>query len=296
MKRKIITAILAITVVFSAASCGTAGSKSSNIQSDTQEATVSDTQNSTERTAETAGDTQSEETTAVNDGENVPGSGTSKSDTSDAAASSSADSKDTDSTVKKNSSDSKSSTKNNTSTAVNHNSTQSTGASTAKTDSGKKSAQSSGASNAGTKTNKAADSSTAASNTTSQSKSEHTHTWVKYVANTIQHKEEGHYETKVVKAAYDEPQYDWHDVCNKCGADLGDGLDGGEAIANHGDICDGSYSNVRVQVGTIHHDAETTKVWVVDKPAYTEYVYGEKCSGCGATKQGGSKWWQISFS
>ena len=285
MKRKIITAILAITVVFSAASCGTAGSKSSNIQSDTQEATVSDTQNSTERTAETAGDTQSEETAAtVKDDEKVSGSGTSKSDTSDAAASSSADSKNTDSTVKKNGSDSKSSTKNSTSTAVNHNSTQSTGASTAKTDSGKKSTQSSGASNAGTKTNKAADSSTAASNTTSQSKSEHTHTWVKYVANTIQHKEEGHYETKVVKAAYDEPQYDWHDVCNKCGADLGDGLDGGEAIANHGDICDGSYSNVRVQVGTIHHDAETTKVWVVDKPAYTEYVYGEKCSGCGATK------------
>ena len=285
MKRKIITAILAITVVFSAASCGTAGSKSSNIQSDTQEATVSDMQNSTERVSEAAGDTQSEETAAtVKDDEKVSGSGTSKSDTSDTTASSSADSKNADSTVKKNSSDSKSSTKNSTSTAVSHNSTQSTGASTAKTDSGKKSTQSSGASNAGTKTNKAADSSTAASNTTSQSKSEHIHTWVKYVANTIQHKEEGHYETKVVKVAYDEPQYDWHDVCNKCGADLGDGLDGGEAIANHGDICDGSYSNVRVQVGTIHHDAETTKVWVVDKPAYTEYVYGEKCSGCGATK------------
>ena len=282
MKRKIITAILAITVVFSAASCGTAGSKSSNIQSDTQEATVSDTQNSTERTAETAGDTQSEEMTAtVNDGENVPGSGASKSDTSDAAASSSADSKDTDSTVKKNGSDSKSSTKNSTSTAVNHNSTQSTGASTAKTDSGKKSTQSSGASNAGTKTNKAADSSTAASNTTSQSKSEHTHTWVKYVANTIQHKEEGHYETKVVKEAYDEPQYDWHNVCNKCGYDMG--TDDWNVI-NHGDICDGSYSCIQVQVGTIHHDAETTQVWVVDKPAYTEYVYGEKCSGCGATK------------
>ena len=264
MKRKIITAILAITVVFSAASCGSAENKSSN----TQEATVSETQNSTERESEAAGDTQSEEMTAtVNDGENVPGSGASKSDTSDAAASSSADSKNADSTVKKNSSDSKSSTKNSTSTAVKHNSTQSTGAS-----------------NAGTKTNKAADSSTAASNTTSQGESECTHKWVKYVSNTIQHKEEGHYETKVVKAAYDEPQYDWHDVCNKCGADLGDGLDGGEAIANHGDICDGSYSNVRVQVGTIHHDAETTQVWVVDKPAYTEYVYGEKCSVCGATK------------
>ena len=262
MKRKIITAILAITVVFSAASCGTAGSKSSNIQSDTQKATVSDTQNSTESTSETAGDTQSEETAAtVKDDEKVSGSGTSKSDTT---ASSSADSKDADSTVKKNSSDSKSSTKNSTSTAVKHNSTQSTGAS-----------------NAGTKTNKAADSSTAASNTTSQGKSECTHKWVKYVANTIQHKEEGHYETKVVKAAYDEPQYDWHNVCNKCGYDMGTNI---ENVANHEDICDGSYSCVQVQVGTIHHDAETTQVWVVDKPAYTEYVYGEKCSGCDATK------------
>ena len=261
MKRKIITAILAITVVFSAASCGTAGSKSSNIQSNTQEA-VSDTQNSTERTAETAGDTQSEETAAtVKDDEKVSGSGTSKSDTT---ASSSADSKDADSTVKKNSSDSKNSAKNSTSTAVKHNSTQSTGAS-----------------NAGTKTNKAADSNTEASNTTSQGESECTHKWVKYVSNTIQHKEEGHYETKVVKAAYDEPQYDWHNVCNKCGKDLG--TDDWNVI-NHGDICDGSYSCIQVQVGTIHHDAETTQVWVVDKPAYTEYVYGEKCSVCGATK------------
>lgn len=261
MKRKIITAILAITVVFSAASCGTAGSKSSNIQSNTQEA-VSDTQNSTESTSETAGDTQSEETAAtVKDDEKVSGSGTSKSDTT---ASSSADSKDADSTVKKKSSDSKNSAKNSTSTAVKHNSTQSTGAS-----------------NAGTKTNKAADSSTAASNTTSQGESECTHKWVKYVSNTIQHKEEGHYETKVVKAAYDEPQYDWHNVCNKCGKDLGtDDWNG----LNHGDICDGSYSCIQVQVGTIHHDAETTQVWVVDKPAYTEYVYGEKCSVCGATK------------
>lgn len=261
MKRKIITAILAITVVFSAASCGTAGSKSSNIQSNTQEA-VSDTQNSTESTSETAGDTQSEETAAtVKDDEKVSGSGTSKSDTT---ASSSADSKDADSTVKKNSSDSKNSAKNSTSTAVKHNSTQSTGAS-----------------NAGTKTNKAADSSTAASNTTSQGESECTHKWVKYVSNTIQHKEEGHYETKVVKAAYDEPQYDWHNVCNKCGYDMG--TDDWN-VTNHGDICDGSYSCIQVQVGTIHHDAETTQVWVVDKPAYTEYVFGEKCSGCGATK------------
>ena len=261
MKRKIITAILAITVVFSAASCGSAENKSSN----TQEATVSDMQNSTERVSEAAGDTQSEEMTAtVNDGENVPGSGTSKSDTSDAAASSSADSKNADSTVKKNSSDSKSSTKNSTSTAVKHNSTQSTGAS-----------------NAGTKTNKAADSNTAASNTTSQGKSECTHKWVKYVANTIQHKEEGHYETKVVKAAYDEPQYSAKVVCG-----CGKAFDTVEEWADHqiDDDCILGYSVKNVEVGKIHHDAETTQVWVVDKPAYTEYVYGEKCSVCGATK------------
>lgn len=278
MKRKIITAILAITVVFSAASCGSAENKSSN----TQEATVSDTRNSTERVSEAAGDTQSEEMTAtVKDDEKVSGSGTSKSDTSDAAASSSADSKNADSTVKKNSSDSKSSTKNSTSTAVNHNSTQSTGASTAKTDSGKKSAQSSGASNQTKPASAAGSKGTDSSSGTANKPAAHTHTWVKYVANTIQHKEEGHYETKVVKAAYDEPKYEEHNVCNKCGYDMG--TDDWEVL-NHGDVCDGSYSCIPVQVGTIHHDAETTQVWVVDKPAYTEYVYGERCSGCGATK------------
>lgn len=278
MKRKIITAILAITVVFSAASCGSAENKSSN----TQEATVSDMQNSTERVSEAAGDTQSEEMTAtVNDGENVPGSGTSKSDTSDAAASLSADSKNADSTVKKNSSDSKSSTKNSTSTAVNHNSTQSTGASTAKTDSGKKSAQSSGASNQTKPASAAGSKGTDSSAGTANKPATHTHTWVKYVANTIQHKEEGHYETKVVKAAYDEPKYEEHNVCNKCGYDMG--TDDWAAI-EHYSVCDGSYSCIPVQVGTIHHDAVTEQVYVVDQAAYTEYVYGEKCSVCGATK------------
>lgn len=278
MKRKIITAILAITVVFSAASCGSAENKSSN----TQEATVSDTQNSTERVSEAAGDTQSEEMTAtVNDGEKVSGSGTSKSDTSDAAASSSADSKNADSTVKKNSSDSKSSTKNSTSTAANHNSTQSTGASTAKTDSGKKSAQSSGTSNQTKPASAAGSKGTGSSSGTANKPAAHTHTWVKYVANTIQHKEEGHYETKVVKAAYDEPQYEYHDVCNKCGYDMG--TDDWEVL-NHGDVCDGSYSCIPVQVGSIHHDAVTEQVYVVDQAAYTENVYGERCSGCGAIK------------
>lgn len=277
MKRKIITAILAITVVFSAASCGSAENKSSN----TQEATVSDTRNSTERVSEAAGDTQSEEMTAtVKDDEKVSGSGTSKSDTSDAAASSSADS-----TVKKNSSDSKSSTKNSTSTAVNHNSTQSTGASTAKTDSGKKSAQSSGASNQTKPASAAGSKGTDSSSGTANKPAAHTHTWVKYVANTINHPEQGHYETKVVKAAYDEPKYEEHNVCNKCGKDLGTDNDETDMVAYHYAFeCDGSYSCIPVQVGTIHHDAVTEQVYVVDQAAYTENVYGERCSGCGAIK------------
>lgn len=273
MKRKIITAILAIMVVFSVASCGSAENKSSN----TQEATVSDTRNSTERVSEAAGDTQSEEMTAtVNDGENVPGSGASKSDTSDAAASSSADSKNADSTVKKNSSE------NSTSTAVNHNSTQSTGASTAKTDSGKKSAQSSGASNQTKPASAAGSKGTDSSSGTANKPAAHTHTWVKYVANTINHPEQGHYETKVVKAAYDEPQYDYHYVCLKCGKDLG--TDDTTDLLDHEDVCDGNYTSKLVQVGSIHHDAVTEQVYVVDQAAYTENVYGERCSGCGATK------------
>lgn len=271
--------VMVVVIIISAASCGSAENKSSN----TQEATVSDTQNSTERVSEAAGDTQSEEMTAtVNDGENVPGSGTSKSDTSDAAASSSADSKDTDSTVKKNSSDSKSSTKNSTSTAVNHNSTQSTGASTAKTDSGKKSAQSSGASNQTKPASAAGSKGTDSSSGTANKPAAHTHTWVKYVANTINHPEQGHYETKVVKAAYDEPQYDYHYVCLKCGKDLG--TDDTTDLLDHEDVCDGNYTSKLVQVGSIHHDAVTEQVYVVDQAAYMENVYGERCSGCGATK------------
>lgn len=122
---------------------------------------------------------------------------------------------------------------------------------------------------------------TESSSGTANKPAAHTHTWVKYVANTIQHKEEGHYETKVVKAAYDEPKYEEHNVCNKCGYDMGTD---DWAVIEHYSVCDGSYSCIPVQVGTIHHDAVTEQVYVVDQAAYTEYVYGEKCSGCGATK------------
>ena len=108
----------------------------------------------------------------------------------------------------------------------------------------------------------------------------HEHHWEQYVKDTIDHPEVGHYETKVVQAAYDEPKYEEHNVCNKCGKDLGTS---GDAIADHAFDCYGSYSLVPVQVGTIHHDAVTEQVYVVDQAAWTENVYGYRCS-CGATK------------
>ena len=109
----------------------------------------------------------------------------------------------------------------------------------------------------------------------------HEHQWEQYVKDTINHPEVGHYETKVVQSAYDEPQYDWHYICNKCGKDLG--TDETTDLIDHEDVCDGSYRSDLVQVGTIHHDAVTEQVWVVDQAAYTENVYGYRCS-CGATK------------
>lgn len=241
MKRMILITALALTVVLSAG-CGRAKVESSKIGTETEKATESVANSGTEATTEN---------NHVNE--------TSK--LSDTKATSNAESTST----KENSKENKEKADKKSATASDNGSAASNAVS---------SNQTKPASAAGSK-------GTDSSAGTANEPAAHTHKWVKYVANTIQHKEEGHYETKVVKAAYDAPQYDWHNVCNKCGKDLG--TDDWNVI-NHGDICDGSYSCIQVQVGTIHHDAETTQVWVVDKPAYTEYVYGEKCSGCDATK------------
>lgn len=93
---------------------------------------------------------------------------------------------------------------------------------------------------------------------------------------TIEHPEEGHYETKVVQEAYDEPQYTTVGLyqCD-CGF-----VGTGEELAAHCasvpfeefDYHSGSYDagTKQVQTGTVHHDAVTEQVWVVDKAAWTE--------------------------
>ena len=105
----------------------------------------------------------------------------------------------------------------------------------------------------------------------------HTHNW-EAVTKTVHHDATGHYETKVITPAYDEPVYEYRSICNGCGADITDNIE-------HIFECPpGSYSNKKIQTGTIHHEAVTEQVWVQDTPAYDEIIVtGYKCS-CGATK------------
>lgn len=252
MKKKLLITLLALTMAVSSAACTSSKNTSKTDKTEKK---------ATESVAESVTET-STESTAVN--EVVKGQ--ESSEVSDTAAGVKAD----DSIA--------AGTATTDSRADSDNESSSTGISADKEKSPKKAKDNKkSASSASAAGSKGTDSSAGTANKPAT----HTHTWVKYVANTIQHKEEGHYETKVVKAAYDEPKYEEHNVCNKCGYDMG--TDDWAAI-EHYSVCDGSYSCIPVQVGTIHHDAVTEQVYVVDQAAYTEYVYGEKCSVCGATK------------
>lgn len=87
---------------------------------------------------------------------------------------------------------------------------------------------------------------------------------------TVNHPEQGHYETQVVTPAWDEAVYDGKIV----GGQTGRVYNSLNEFMNQEE--DYSYSVKQVQVDTIHHDAETQQVWVVDQQAWTETV----ASGC----------------
>ena len=134
---------------------------------------------------------------------------------------------------------------------------------------------------------------------------EHTHTW-NPVTTTVHHEATGHYTDVVVgtrtvvdKEAWDEPVYEYvvtdKTRCIKCGA-VFDSFDEwcthSDNMMDEGDYSHGSYEFLieKVQVDTIHHEAETheedikEKRWVEDTAAYDETVItGYTCS-CGATK------------
>ena len=87
---------------------------------------------------------------------------------------------------------------------------------------------------------------------------------------TVNHEATGHYETQVISEAWDEPVYARKIV----GGHTGRVYNSLDEFDNQDE--DGNYSVKDVQVDTIHHDAVTQQVWVVDQPAWTETV----ASGC----------------
>ena len=87
---------------------------------------------------------------------------------------------------------------------------------------------------------------------------------------TVNHPEQGHYETRVVKEAEYVPVYDRKIVGGQTGRVYNSLDEWGSQDEDY------SYSVKTVQVGTEYHEAITEQVWVVDQPAYTT----TESSGC----------------
>lgn len=86
---------------------------------------------------------------------------------------------------------------------------------------------------------------------------------------TIHHDEVGHWETQVVQEAWDEPTYEIRIIGNNTGKYYSSVDEFGEYGVDNGDY---GYHTAQVQTGTIHHDAVTQQVWVVDQAAWDETV------------------------
>ncbi len=124
--------------------------------------------------------------------------------------------------------------------------------------------------------------------------SEHKHKWEHYTE-TINHKEEGHYEKVIVQEAWEEevPKYKPTPVpvCNVCGEiidlKIEKAWEHGEKHALAGEGAGGHHTEVRDMpdgTTTVKHPATYKEVWVVDKEAYTETKEGYRCK-CGAKKE-----------
>ena len=183
-----------------------------------------------------------------------------------------------DSSNKSNSSESK---KNNTaSTSSNSNKNNSSSSS---------SKPSSKPSNSGNNSGSSKPSNNSGSNSSSSKPAEHKHEWVAQYK-TVNVPEKGHNEQVLVQDAYDEPTYgyEYHSFCNTCGLDLtANGINDSQHVKQHmlnGEGGSTTQKAVKVQTGTIHHEAVYETRYVVDSPATTKQeLVGYKCS-CGKTK------------
>ena len=110
----------------------------------------------------------------------------------------------------------------------------------------------------------------------------HIHTWEEQTT-TVVHEAAGHYETRVIREAWEEPVYAYRLICNACGTDV---TEEGVRAVHYAFECGGGWSDKKVLTGTIRHEAETGQVWVEDLPAWTETVGTGtyKCSSCGAVR------------
>lgn len=91
----------------------------------------------------------------------------------------------------------------------------------------------------------------------------------KPIYQTVHYDATGHWETQVISEAYDDPQFEERVV----GISSGHIYDSANDFIKNGDLYgDGNYTLKQVQVGSVHHDAVTTQVWVEDSPAHDEQV------------------------
>lgn len=145
-------------------------------------------------------------------------------------------------------------------------------------------------SNSGNNSGSSKPSNNSGSNSSSSKPAEHKHEWVAQYK-TVNVPEKGHNEQVLVQDAYDEPTYgyEYHSFCNTCGLDLtANGINDSQHVKQHmlnGEGGSTTQKPVKVQTGTIHHEAVYETRYVVDSPATTKQeLVGYKCSGCGKTK------------
>lgn len=144
-------------------------------------------------------------------------------------------------------------------------------------------------SNSGNNSGSSKPSNNSGSNSSSFKPAEHKHEWVAQYK-TVTVPEKGHNEQVLVQDAYDEPTYgyEYHSFCNTCGLDLtANGINDSQHVKQHmlnGEGGSTTQKPVKVQTGTIHHEAVYETRYVVDSPATTKQeLVGYKCS-CGKTK------------
>ena len=91
----------------------------------------------------------------------------------------------------------------------------------------------------------------------------------KPIYQTVHYDATGHWETQIISEAYDDPQFEERVV----GIQSGQIYNSSSDFIENGDLYgDDNYTLRQIQVGSVHHDAVTTQVWVEDSPAHDEQV------------------------